>query len=63
MTDLATLRAAHEAGLTDAVRREVVVQHEGVFEGSLQRIDHRCIALGTQRGSHDRLSFTPGEER
>jgi hypothetical protein len=31
VTDLAALRRQHEAGLTDAERREVVVQHEGIL--------------------------------
>ena len=46
MTDFATLRRAHKAGLTDTVWREVVMQHERLFAFALDRVDDLGIASG-----------------
>ena len=62
VTDLSTLRTTHEAGLADAERREVVVQHERVLAGALQGIHDGRVTQRTQGRSHDRLGFTAREQ-
>ncbi|MNB88788.1 hypothetical protein D3C75_358080 [compost metagenome] len=62
VTDFTTLGAAHHAGLADAVRREVVVQHEAVGTVASQLVDVLGVTLGTQGRNHDRLSLTTGEQ-
>ncbi len=41
MTDLTTLRATRESSFADAVVWEIVMQHEMITVGALQRIDDR----------------------
>ena len=63
MTDLTTLGAAHEAGFADAVGREVVVQHEGVFKRALERIDQCRITQRAERCYNNRLSLATSKQR
>ena len=63
MTDLAAAGRADAAGLADRERREVIVQHERLFVRSLQRVDPLLILAGAERGDHDRLRLTAGEQR
>jgi hypothetical protein len=63
VADLAALRPEHEAGLADAVRREVVVQHEGLAELARERVDDLRVAARAQRGDDQRLGLAPGEQR
>ena len=63
VADLAPLRRAHHAGLADAERREVVVQHERLFALAGQAVDDLRIAPGAERRDHQRLRLAAGEER
>ncbi len=56
-------RPAHTAGFTDAVGREIVVQHEALFGGAGERVDELLILAGAERGDDDGLGFTAGEQR
>ena len=38
------------------------MHHEAVFVLASQRVDALCIALGAQRGHHQRLGFTTREQ-
>jgi hypothetical protein len=58
VADLAALGADHHARLADTIRREVVVQHEAVLVGALERVDHRRVAQRAQRGDNE-----PGSRR
>ncbi len=62
MADFAAFRRADKARLTDAIRREVVVQHERLFALTLDRVDDLRIAAGAERGGHNRLRLTAGEK-
>ena len=62
MADLAPFGAAQEAFLTDAVRREVVVQHEVVFGGAFKRLDELGVPHGTQGRHDDGLGFAALEQ-
>ena len=63
MADFAALGAADHAGFTDAVRGEVVLQHEVVLAGAFQGVDELGIAHATQGSGDDRLGFAAGEQR
>ncbi len=39
------------------------MQHEAFAELAFQRVDQLRVALGAQRGDHDRLRFAAGEQR
>ena len=62
MADFAALGRAYTAGFTGGIRRHVVVQHEAVSVFALQRVYPLLIAAGAQRGHHQRLGFTAGEQ-
>ena len=49
VADFAALRRAHHAGLADAERREVVMEHERLFALAGQRIDDLRVAAGAER--------------
>ena len=63
VTDLAALGGTHAARFADAVRREVVMQQKVVSVLAFERVDHLRVALGAQRGHHQRLGFTAREQR
>ena len=63
MADLAPLGAAHTAGLADREGREVVVQEEGLFVRSVQRVDPLLVLAGAERGDHQGLSLAAREQR
>src|SRR5690606_34235680 len=63
VADLATLRRTDEAGLAHAVRREVVMEHERLLPLTLDGIDDLGVAAGAERGHHDGLGFSAGEDR
>src|SRR5690606_20479098 len=52
-----------EAGLADAVRREVVVQHERLAALSLERVHDLRVAARAERRDDERLRLAAGEER
>src|SRR5438874_10041281 len=63
MADLAASRAAHKSNLSNAKRREIVVQHEALrgFRG-IEQLDALFIVLGAKRSGHQRLGFTARED-
>src|SRR5450631_539187 len=63
VSDLAPLRRTHHAGLADAERREVVVQHEGFFAFTGQAVDDLRITPRAQRRDHQGLRLAAGKER
>ena len=63
MTDVAALRAAHEAGLPDREGREVVVVPER-FDGlQAERVDPHVHARRAQRDVGEDLGLAAGEQR
>src|SRR5690606_21878160 len=63
VADLTPLRRADEARLADAVRREVVVQHERLAALAFERIDDLRIAAGAERRDDQCLRLAAREER
>src|SRR5690606_6580758 len=63
MPDLAPLRRADEARLANAVRREVVVQHERLAALALERVHDLRVAARAERRHDERLRLAAGEER
>ena len=63
MADFAPLGRAHHAGLTDAERREIVVQHERLFAFTGQAVDDLRVAAGAEGRHHQCLGFAAGKER
>src|SRR5271166_696639 len=63
MPDFATARAAQERHFTNRERREVVVQHEALLGLALESLQPLHIFAGAQRGRHQCLRFTAGENR
>ena len=63
VADLAALRRAHHAGLADAERREVVVEHERLFALAAERIDDLRVAAGAERRHDQRLRLAAREQR
>ena len=63
VADLAALGAAHTTRLAGGERGHVVVQHEAVLELAGQRVDALRVALGAQRGGHQRLRLAAREQR
>ena len=61
MADFPTLGRTHPAGFADAVRREIVVQHESIAVIPLQRIDHLGIPVGAEGNHHQSLSLAAGK--
>ncbi|OIQ76823.1 hypothetical protein GALL_414870 [mine drainage metagenome] len=62
MANFTAFGGANASGFTGRKGRHVVVQHEAVFIVARQRINALRIAFGSQRGYHQRLGFTPGEQ-
>ena len=62
VADLAPAGRAHPSGLTDRVRREVVVEHEVLPILALQRVDVLLILAGAERGDDHRLGLAAGEQ-
>ena len=61
---LASRGAAETAGLTDRVRREVVVQHKAPLDLALFDIVHILLVhFRAERRGDDRLRLTAGEQR
>src|SRR5450631_1948754 len=63
VSDLAPLRRTHHAGLADAERREIVVQHEGFFALTGQAVDDLRVTPGAQLRDDQGLRLAAGEER
>src|SRR5690606_14876510 len=62
VADLAPFRAAYHTDFANAVRREVVMQHERFFALALDGVDDLRIAFGAQGRHHQRLRFATGEK-
>src|SRR5450830_180478 len=62
VTDFTTACTAHATTLTDRERREVVVQHEGVFFLAFQGVQQLCITGSTQCCNNQGLGFATGEQ-
>ena len=62
MADFAASGAAHAAGFTDRVGREVVMQHEVFAVFARQRVDDLLILAGAERGDDQRLRFAAREQ-
>src|SRR5207253_2772349 len=62
VTDFATTSATHATTLAHRERREVVVQHEGVFFLAFQGVQQLCVTGGTQSRDYQSLGFTTGEQ-
>ena len=58
VADLSALRRTDKTRLSDAERREIVVQHERLFALALDRIDDLRIAPRPQRRGDDCLGLT-----
>ena len=63
MADFAASGPRHTASFADRVGREIVVQHEGLFISSLQRIDILLVFAGAERRHHQCLGLAAGEQR
>src|SRR4029079_6566239 len=61
VADLTTFRRAHKACLTNAIRREVIVKHEGIAPLAVERIDDLRVTARAERRHHERLRFTTRE--
>ena len=62
VADLAPAGRAHAARLADGERREIVVQHEALLAGTLQRVDELLVLAGAQRGHDDGLRLAAREQ-
>ena len=63
VTDLAASRRAHAANFADRIGREVVVQHEGLFVGALQRVHILLVLARAERRDDQGLRLAAGEQR
>ncbi len=63
VADLAPAGRAHAARFAGRVRREVVVQHEGLAEFAFQRVDDLLVLAGAEGGNRQRLGLAAGEQR
>jgi hypothetical protein len=63
VADFTALRATHATRFAGGERRHVVVEHEAVAVFAGQRVDDLLVALGAERGHHQRLRFATGEQR
>ncbi len=63
VADFTAAGAAHEAGLTHAEGREIVVQHEALGSFTrLQQLDALLVVLGSQCNGDQGLGFAAGEQ-
>ena len=62
VADLTSARAAHEAGLADRERREVVVQHEPLVRLAVHGLDLLLIVGGAERRGDERLRLATRED-
>ena len=62
VTDLAPAGAAHEAGLTHAEGRELVVMHEALGLFDIEPVDALLVAGGAQREQGEHLGLATGEQ-
>ncbi len=62
VTDLATLRTAHEAGLARAERREVVVVHVALALGHVDRVETLPLGEHAERQHGEHLGLAASEE-
>ena len=62
MADVAAAGPADGFDLTDREGREVVLQHELLFELGGQAVDDLLVLSGAQDGDHQGLSFAAGKE-
>ena len=62
VTDLTTGLAAETTGFTDAVRREVVVEHELAHGILVHAVDDLLVVSGSESGHRKDLGLTAGEE-
>ena len=63
VADVAALRAAHEAGLADRERREVVVVEVALLGLEPERVEPHLLARGAERGHREGLRLAAREER
>ena len=63
MADVAALGAAHEAGLPDRERREVVVVEVALGRLQPERVEPHLLARGAERDDAQRLRLAAGEQR
>src|SRR5262249_7393817 len=63
VADLAPSRRPYAADLPHRIRREIVVQHEGLLISALERINILLVLAGTERRNHERLRLAAGEQR
>ena len=62
VADFAALRRADKSGLANAIRREIVVQHERIAPLAFERVDDLRVAAGAERGDDERLRLASGED-
>ncbi len=62
MADFAAAGRTHAAGLADRIGREIVVQHEGLLVGPLQRVDELLVIAGAERRDGQSLRLAAGEQ-
>ena len=62
MTDIPAGRTAQEPGLADAVRGEIIMQHEAVVLFARQGLHPLLIPLAAQGGGHQGLGLAAGEQ-
>ena len=63
VADFTALGRTHAAHFASSKGRHVVVEQEGIFKLTCQRINTLRIALGTQCGDHQSLGFATCEQR
>ena len=63
VADLAPARRTHAAGFAHRIRREVIVQQERLLVRSLQSVDELFVFRRSERGHHQSLRLTAGEQR
>ena len=63
VADLAPAGAAHAPRLAHRERREVVVEHEALFAGALERVDELLVLAGAEGRNDKRLRLAAREQR
>jgi hypothetical protein len=61
VTNLAPACAGHAACLANRKRREIVMEHEGLFLFALVALQPLAIVLGAQSSCNQGLRFAAGE--